>query len=117
MPAAASGLKNYKMFSSFFKKKPTPEEEVEAWDKAGKPAPPPHAVKQKAIQWYAEQYGIKLLVETGTFLGDMVAAQLPYFSKIFSIELSQKLHRKATKNCPPPLLTHSTLPMARDLNF
>jgi hypothetical protein len=37
------------------------------------------------------------LIETGTFHGDTVFACLPYFDSITSIELSDELHKKATK--------------------
>jgi hypothetical protein len=33
------------------------------------------------------------LVETGTYLGDMIHAQLPYFTRLVSIELSEPLYR------------------------
>jgi len=40
---------------------------------------------------------INVLVETGTYLGDMVWAQKDYFQKIYSIELSEELFHKAKK--------------------
>lgn len=65
------------------------------WLDQGKPLPVPHIAKQKTIQEYQKRYGINTLVETGTYLGDMVAAQLPHFSRILSIELSVELHKRA----------------------
>jgi len=38
----------------------------------GKPIPPPHIIKQKIIRTYAKTFKINILVETGTYLGDMV---------------------------------------------
>lgn len=76
-------------------KREDPEKQLEEWIRQGKPAPPPHIVKQQAIREYAEQYGTGTLVETGTYLGDMIAAQLDHFTTIISIELSAKLHKKA----------------------
>lgn len=67
------------------------------WEKAGRPVPPPHIVKQMTIHSYREQYGIQVLVETGTFLGDMIEAQRQFFKKIYSIELGVELWKKAVK--------------------
>ena len=67
------------------------------WVNNGSPLPPPHIVKQKNIREYADKYKLKTLVETGTFLGEMVYSQKDNFDKIFSIELSQKLHKRAVK--------------------
>jgi hypothetical protein len=36
----------------------------------------------------------KIFVETGTFRGDMVEAVRPYFSQVYSIELSTELHER-----------------------
>ncbi len=67
------------------------------WEQQGKPLPPPHTVKQQAIQHYQRKSGYKVLVETGTYKGDMVLAQKAHFNKIYSIELSQVLFEKAKK--------------------
>jgi hypothetical protein len=67
------------------------------WELAGKPLPPPHTVKQEAIQHYQKRSGYNVLVETGTYKGDMVFAQREYFKKIYSIELSQALFEMAQK--------------------
>lgn len=53
--------------------------------------PAPHVLKQKAVRELADKYALNTLVETGTFMGDMVFAQRHRFSKIYSIELSPKL--------------------------
>ncbi len=65
------------------------------WHTKGCPAPPPHIVKQRAIVEQAERFGIRNLVETGTFRGDMIAAMLGRFETIYSIELSEEFHRAA----------------------
>jgi hypothetical protein len=65
------------------------------WLEQGKPLPVPHVAKQKTIREYRDLYKIDTLVETGTYLGDMVAAQLPFFSHIISIELSEELYKRA----------------------
>ena len=66
--------------------------ELKAWERQGRPVPPPHAVKQDTLRHYAKQHGLKVLVETGTHYGDMVAAMQSWFEKIYSIELSRHLH-------------------------
>jgi len=44
---------------------------------------------------YAKKYKTNVLVETGTFLGDMVQAQLKNFREIYSLELGEELADKA----------------------
>ncbi|MCS6824710.1 MAG: hypothetical protein NZ529_10475, partial [Cytophagaceae bacterium] len=44
---------------------------------------------------YKTLYGCKILVETGTYKGDMIEAQLNNFDEIISIELSLELWEKA----------------------
>lgn len=57
--------------------------------------PAPHILKQITIQEYQQQSKSAILVETGTFLGDMVAAQLNFFKTIYSIEVSYPLFIQA----------------------
>ncbi len=66
------------------------------WKKQGKPVPPPHIVKQRLLREYAKKYNLRILVETGTFYGEMVDAMKPYFDLVYSIELSRELYEKAT---------------------
>ncbi len=70
---------------------------IKKWEKEGKPVPPPHVLKQATIISFQKQFGINLLVETGTYLGDMIAALKNHFTKLISIELSQELHHAALK--------------------
>ena len=65
------------------------------WEKNGRPAPPPHIIKQMTIQEYQQKYHCNVLVESGTFRGDMVEAQKNFFKKIISIELAGGLYEKA----------------------
>lgn len=60
------------------------------------PGPADHADKQALIRELADRYGTGTLVETGTYLGDMVAAMLGRFDRIISIELSEELYQRAT---------------------
>jgi protein-L-isoaspartate O-methyltransferase len=64
------------------------------WDGTGAA---PHPIKQQAIRKYAAKYGVRVLVETGTYYGDMVAAMLHDFDLIYSIELSPALHARAQR--------------------
>ena len=87
------------MFKNLFKKKNiiNHQEQLAEWEKNGRPSPPPHIVKQLAIQECLRKFQTEILVETGTYLGDMVEAQRDHFKKIYSIELSEKLFNKAIK--------------------
>lgn len=67
------------------------------WIKAGKTPPPPHFFKQKIVKAYAKRYSIDILIETGTYLGEMVLATKKTFKKIYSIELNESLYIRARK--------------------
>ena len=85
------------MLNIFKKHQPDHEQLLRNWEKEGKPFPPPHIVKQNAIREYQQLYNLNTLVESGTYLGDMVEAMQPLFKNIHSIELSEKLHKKVKK--------------------
>jgi hypothetical protein len=65
------------------------------WLASGRPPPRPHGAKQQTLLDYAERYNLRILVETGTFYGDMVHAMKSRFDRIYSIELSPELWREA----------------------
>ncbi|MCK5739211.1 hypothetical protein KAH55_08520 [bacterium] len=67
------------------------------WEKDGRPAPPPHIVKQRTIRSFAEKFELKILIETGTYYGDMVEAMKGDFNQVYSIELCDELYEKAKK--------------------
>ena len=71
--------------------------EVVAWERSGRPAPVPHAVKQMALLSFAQEYQLRVFVETGTYFGDMVAAMTDHFDEIYSIELSKEYYERARK--------------------
>ena len=73
------------------------KKEFKKWKQNGCPVPPPHLVKQMTIAEYQQKYNISILVETGSFLGDMVEAQKRRFNQIFSIELGVDLYRNTFK--------------------
>lgn len=70
---------------------------INTWHKQNKPLPAPHELKQSIINEYQKNYNSTVLVETGTYLGDMIFAQIPNFKQLFSIELSKPLWVKAVK--------------------
>lgn len=67
------------------------------WLRNGKPVPPPHRVKQNIIKKLQDKYKTNTLIETGTYLGDMVFAQRKNFEKIYSIEIQPFLFKAAQK--------------------
>jgi hypothetical protein len=72
----------------------------QAWDSwvwmlKGRRLPPPGALKQRIIARFAERYGLKSMIETGTHYGDMVAAMRTRFNRIDSIEIYEPLYIKA----------------------
>lgn len=71
--------------------------EIENWERRKRPVPPPHIIKQRILIQYANKYRLKVLVETGTYYGDMVEAMKNNFDLIYSIELSKKLFDIAKK--------------------
>jgi hypothetical protein len=70
---------------------------VAKWEAAGRPAPPPHSIKQRNIRDYRERFGLEVLVETGTFKGDMIEAMRGDFRKLYSIELADHFHAAAVE--------------------
>lgn len=65
------------------------------WDRHGRPGSPPHAVKQSILREYANRFGLRVLVETGTCAGDMIAALRRQFDTIYSVELDHALWEAA----------------------
>lgn len=73
------------------------EEIIKNWKLDGCPLPPPHAIKQIVIAEYKKKNDATVLIETGTYYGDMIEAQRTLFKKIFSIELNEELWQKGVK--------------------
>lgn len=57
----------------------------------------PHLVKQETIATHAKHFGTRIMVETGTFHGDMCRAMQDHFDRIHTIELSEPLFAAACK--------------------
>jgi len=68
---------------------------IDDWYKMGRPIPPPPPIKQKIVKEYALRFSSRILIETGTYLGDMVDATKDVFSQIYSIELDENLYKRA----------------------
>ena len=71
--------------------------ETTKWEEAGRPSPPPLAVKARVLLAYAEVYDLGVFVETGTHYGTTVEAVRRSFRKVYTIELSPALWSRARK--------------------
>jgi hypothetical protein len=67
------------------------------WQRRGRTGVTPHIWKRRVLSSYASRYGLKTLVETGTYMGEMTAAMRNVFDEIYSIELSDALYAGAAK--------------------
>ena len=67
------------------------------WILRGRPSRSPHLLKQKVVRQYGEKFGLRTLVETGTYYGEMVAAMKHDFDRICSIELDPALAERASR--------------------
>ena len=57
----------------------------------------PHLVKQRILREYARRYRLRLMVETGTNLGQMISAMLPLMEEIYSIERDDWNYQRARR--------------------
>jgi hypothetical protein len=71
------------------------EQALRSWALDGAVGPPPHLLKQGVLREYAARYGLRTLVETGTYLGSMVHAMRPHFDRVVTIEVDQALAARA----------------------
>lgn len=67
------------------------------WEAAGRPVPPPHAVKVLTVLDFARRFGPRTFVETGTFQGVMIQEVEKQFARVFSIELAPDIHAAAVR--------------------
>ena len=70
---------------------------LRAWERAGRPVPPPQRYKADTVREYASRFGTKTLVETETYLGETIAAVKGSFTRLYSIEIDEGLFFEATK--------------------
>lgn len=71
--------------------------DLRAWKGKPRSLPLPHLLKQKVLKGYALEYNLSVLVETGTYKGEMVDALYDHFKEIYSIELSEMYAKKAQR--------------------
>ncbi|CAM3762160.1 hypothetical protein [Cytobacillus oceanisediminis] len=55
----------------------------------------PYRIRPETVKKYSEKFNINFLIETGTYQGAMVEANLNNFTKIISIELEENLYKAA----------------------
>ena len=67
------------------------------WQLRGRPVRSPHLLKQRTVLEYARRYGLRTLVETGTYYGEMVAAMRRHFDQIYSVEFDHALANRAQR--------------------
>jgi hypothetical protein len=67
------------------------------WILRGQPERSPHLLKQKVVREYGERFGLRTLVETGTYYGEMVAAMRRRFDRVYSIEFVPELAARAQR--------------------
>lgn len=67
------------------------------WVLRGKPARTPHLLKQRTVYQYARRHQLPILIEAGTYYGEMVDAMKSHFEEIYSIEIDPGLARSAAQ--------------------
>jgi hypothetical protein len=70
---------------------------ISEWIKKGKPTPPPASFKQQFVKELQKKINNPILIETGTFMGDMIMANVNDFKKIYSIEIQPSIYKEAKK--------------------
>ena len=71
--------------------------QIGIWKANGANLPLPPCKKQEILKRYGKLFSLKILIETGTYMGDMVWANKNYFDKIISIEIDYELYKLAKK--------------------
>lgn len=69
--------------------------DARVWVRNGRKGSPPHLIKQRIIRKYRRQFSCEVLVETGTYHGDMVYAMRKEFKELHSVELGGDLYERA----------------------
>ncbi|MEW6746963.1 MAG: hypothetical protein AB1486_29860 [Planctomycetota bacterium] len=90
-PRVARWVRRSRLFGAMQQRK------LRRWEAAGRPVPVPNIVKQRAVLDYGRRFGLRVLVETGTFYGAMLLAARPHFERLYSIELDNYLHQRARR--------------------
>lgn len=77
--------------SQRMKRRITDIRELLLWLRHGRGSPSPRLLKQRVVRGYQKSPGLNVLIETGTFYGDMIEATKNTFGRIISIELDADL--------------------------
>lgn len=67
------------------------------WQLRGKPVRSPHLLKQRTVREYGKRYGLRVLIETGTYYGEMISAVRNSFDHIYSVEFDPVLAQQAAR--------------------
>jgi hypothetical protein len=67
------------------------------WVRDGRQIPAPPIVKQRILKQYQDRFGLRTVVETGTFTGETVEALRRRSREVVSIELAPDLHAQAVR--------------------
>ncbi len=86
-----------KVINNLFEKAKKSDFVLVYWKLTGRKLPPPHVYKQSVIKKLAKEFGLDILIETGTYKGDMIEALKKKFKKLISIELSKFYFQNATQ--------------------
>ena len=71
------------------------QRQFQAWQRAGRPIPPPQRFKQRVLIKVGAALSLRTLIETGTYMGDTVEVTRHHFDHVNSIEISAEIHRLA----------------------
>lgn len=67
------------------------------WEARGKTPPTSSRFKQQFVRNYASEHNLRVLIESGTYFGSMVAACMNDFDSIYSIELQRSFYLRARR--------------------
>jgi hypothetical protein len=67
------------------------ERDLRLWVRRGASGSPPHVVKQGVVREHARRYGLRTLIETGTYFGNMVDVMRREMDRVVSIEVDTNL--------------------------
>jgi hypothetical protein len=67
------------------------------WQGRGAAVPAPAPFKREVIRRTAQEHRLRVLIETGTFMGDTVMTLSRHFDRLVTVELSPELYAKAVR--------------------
>ena len=87
----------YPLLRNWYVKRSWNKKVYDAWYRGPRKGVPPHIVKQENLRAIASEQGLRILVETGTYYGDMIEALKSDFDTVYSIEVFEMLYRRAQR--------------------